>query len=99
MVTIAREEEVYKKILCDCGINISSATVKRIYYKKPVSGDSGYWSALVEGTDYLYHYTAADEFDEEGDWRIEPYIEMGSYKGRSKKTAILRVVGDFGAVA
>jgi hypothetical protein len=93
-IMAAQKEVIYFKLILDTETDISSATVLRIYYKKPVSGDSGFWVGILEGTDTMYYLTATDNIDEKGNWILQAYIEDGSFKGKSK-AVIWRVYDDF----
>lgn len=84
------EEDVGTKITLDLVEDISSSTVWRIYYKKP-SGTTGYWTASREGgTNHIYYVTTTGgdpvtpDLDEAGIWKLQGYIEMPGWTGRSE---------------
>lgn len=59
-------------------VDVSDATVKRIYVEKP-SGKQSYWDAAFssDGTDGLIQFTTTKEsdLDEFGNYRIQAYVE------------------------
>ena len=69
-------------------VDISSASTKRIYYKKPVSKTVGYWTATASGTHQLvYNATATNgifDINEAGTWLLYAYVvyaDGSTYKG------------------
>ena len=58
----------------DAAFALTAATVKRIYYKKPVSSTIGYWDASITETTKL-KYDVVDEtiIDESGKWVLWAY--------------------------
>ena len=57
---------------------LNTATVKRIYYKKP-GGSSGYWTA-TQNTSKLEYQTENGDIDEAGLWQFQSYIEVSGSK-------------------
>lgn len=75
--------DIGTKLRLDAGESIAAATLLRIYYKKP-SGDTGYWTATLEGTDYATYTTvdnSDDDLDEDGNWELQLYIESPDWTG------------------
>ena len=65
----------------DTGTDVSTATVKRILYKKP-SGAQGAWDATsVEALTILTYDVEDNDLDEQGHWRFQAYVEIGGLKG------------------
>lgn len=70
-------------------VDISTATVWKIKFKKPsgvvVTKDAVF---TTDGSDGLIQYVteagAANILDEAGEWEIQGYIEMPSWKGHSE---------------
>lgn len=63
-------------------VNISTATVKKILLKPP-EGELQEHTAdfATNGSDGLIQYTTVtDDLDEDGDWQIQGYVEMGTLK-------------------
>ena len=61
--------------------DITTATVKTLFYKKP-SGTTGSWAPVISGTSYLeYETTAVGDLNEIGTWEVQPYLEIGGFKG------------------
>ncbi len=82
--------DVNTKIKCDAGVDISTANVITIKYKKP-SGTTGNWTGTVADSNYGQYITQTDDLDEPGDWVIQPYYELsGGWEGHGE-VAILRV--------
>lgn len=68
----------YYTITAATGIDLTSATNPRIYYKKP-SGERGYWPATISGQSLTYTLTN-DDFDVVGIWYFQAYVEIGGLK-------------------
>lgn len=67
-------------------VDLSSATAKAIYYKKP-DDTSGSWVASFtsDGTDGKIEYitTSVNDLNQEGIWQIQGYVSMPDFTGRS----------------
>ena len=57
-------------------VDITAATVTQIKYKKPVSGDTGVWNAVVldPGDGVIYYDLTGTELDEVGTWTFWAYV-------------------------
>ena len=80
--------KVYKNdigtiITIDSGEDLSSATVKKIYFKKP-DGTLGNWSASVVDTTKLRYTTEAGDLNMAGTWQFQIYVELPSWQGRGE---------------
>lgn len=64
----------------DVVIDISSATLKQIWFQKADGSVSTKTATLVtDGTDGQMQYiTVDDDLDQTGKWKIQGYIEIGS---------------------
>lgn len=66
-------------------IDISSATTKTISFEKPngvMVTQTGVF--FTDGTDGILQYTTvADDIDEGGMWRIQGFVDLGVWSGRS----------------
>jgi hypothetical protein len=69
----------YYTITLDTGLDLTSATVTRILYKKP-NGVKGYFTATKSGTSLTYQCSNAD-LDVSGNWQFQAYVEIGGLKG------------------
>ena len=68
------------KLILNVTATISSSSVRKIYYKKPVSGDTGYWSATEESSTSISYTTGSGDIDESGTWKLQAYVEKGTWK-------------------
>ena len=75
--------DVGTEIILDCGVDISSATVKNIQVKKP-DGTLATWSADIYNTNYLKHTVVTGELDIKGNYSVQSYIESASWSGRGE---------------
>lgn len=73
----------------ETGIDVTTATVTKILYRKP-SGTTGAWTASTSSTTVSYQ-TSTNDLDESGVWELQAYIEIGALKVRGS-IAKLRVV-------
>jgi nitrogen fixation protein FixH len=65
-----------KKIIVEVGMDISAASVLRIYYRKP-DGTKSYWTATEHTARSITHTLAASELDQAGIWQVQPYAVVG----------------------
>jgi hypothetical protein len=73
---------------CNMRINISTATVLQVKYKKP-SGAAGVWTGTLTGTESVRFVTILNSIDEAGYWSIQPYIEMATWKGHGRMQQVM----------
>jgi len=67
------------KIILEVGTDITSATTRKIKYRKP-GGDSGSWTAIQESSISIsYTTTAATDLNEAGRWRLQAYVVTPSW--------------------
>jgi hypothetical protein len=69
----------YFVLTLNTGINISTATVTRINYKKP-NGVTGYFEATISETTKLIYQLTNDDLDIAGLWQLQAYVEIGGLK-------------------
>lgn len=81
-----RESE--PKISLDTGKDLSTATNPEIHFKKPVSGDTGEWAAVISGNNVEYQTTDGD-LDEQGTWQFQAVVDFGS---ATQKGKIVKIV-------
>lgn len=55
---------------------LAAATVKRIKYKTPETGTTGYWEAALEGTKLTYTTTAATDLPESGVYKLQVFLSQ-----------------------
>lgn len=95
---MSEPKKVYKdaegvKIRCKTGKDLSAATLVRLYIKKPVSGTEITIDDQLPNVDvivetphsadgYVYYISVTGDLDEEGDYRVQSYLEIASYKGK-----------------
>jgi len=72
--------DIGTKIKLNAGTDISNATVCKIKYRKP-GGATGEWDAIIEDTNYAYYVIQDGDLDVAGTWKIQLYIDLGSWKG------------------
>jgi len=78
--------DIGTKILLDSSSTLTGATVKRIYYRKPLTGTTGHFDAEIEDTTKLYYTTdSADDLDEAGDWILQIYVETATWTGHGEE--------------
>ena len=70
------------RIKLTTSVDITGATVKKIYYKKP-SGTIGSWDATVDviSTGVIYYDVVSGDIDESGQWKFWAYVTFSD--GRS----------------
>ena len=69
-------------IRLDTDETISTATVLRIYYKKPRNNGTGFWAGSLYSTDTVEYTTVEDDIDTAGTWELQAYVEMPDWLGR-----------------
>lgn len=73
--------DVGTEISLDCGIDVANATVKKIIVKKP-DGKRVQWVAQLDGTNAIKYTTALGDIDVAGDWDMQAYIELPTWRGK-----------------
>jgi len=76
------------KIILNVGIDITGSTVWKIYYQKPISEDTGSWTASQESSTSISYTTLADDIDEYGVWKFQSYVETPIWKLYGAKTKL-----------
>ena len=84
-----RVGDVGTSIILDCGLDVSTATVRKIYVRSP-TGAKKTWNASAEGTNSIKYALIEGDIDISGEWELQSYIEMPGWKGRGT-WAILNV--------
>lgn len=72
-------------------VNISSATVKKLkFLKKDKTTLVVDASFLTDGLDgYLEYKTVDGDIDMAGQWKVQAYLEIGTWKGHTEKQAFI----------
>lgn len=80
-------------ITLDCGQNVSTATARVIYARKP-DGTLVTWTASASGTNFIAYTTLEATLDQVGIWKLQAGITLptGEWRGES---ADLRVYANF----
>ena len=74
-------------ISLECGTDISAATVRRIVVKKP-NGYRVQWTASADGTTAIKYATQDGDIDMAGDWDMQAYVELPTWKGKGGVTTL-----------
>lgn len=76
---ILYQTQSYFTIKLDTKIDLTTADVKQIIYRKP-NLTKGYWEATADGT-VLEYDVQPDDIDMCGKWKFQSYIEVDGRKG------------------
>jgi hypothetical protein len=78
------------KIEMSVNIDVSLISLAKFVCRKP-NGRTVEWVAQIDATNgILYYITQEGDLNISGEYKIQPYVEMGDFKGRGEP-AILRV--------
>lgn len=80
--------DVGTEFILDCGVDISTATVRKIIVRKPITGERVEWSAVAEGTTSIKYTTILGDISSAGIMTLQSYIEMPAWKGYGNKVNI-----------
>lgn len=80
--------DVGTEISLDCGVDVSTATVRKILVYKYASRVRLAWDAVADGPYAIKYVTTAGDIDVEGSWELQSYIEMPGWKGFGAKARI-----------
>ena len=72
--------DVGTEIVLECGVPITTATVMRIYVRKPTG--TAVWSAVADTSTSIKYVTGIGDLDVAGEYRLQAYVEMPGWKGR-----------------
>mgnify|MGYP001413586379 CR=1 FL=1 len=72
-------EIIMKDPTTDLPIDISAATLKKIFFQDPSGNKEGRDAVfLTDGKDGIIQYTSVEgDIDQEGIWKMQGYIEIG----------------------
>ena len=65
----------------DMGEDISFASLVELHVKKSGSGALAKWVGTIYNNNFIRYTTIEGDFDQSGVYLINPYIEIGSWKG------------------
>lgn len=80
--------DVGTEFILDCGVDISTATVRKIIVRKPVTGQRVEWNAVAEGTNSIKYVTVDGDISAAGIMTVQAYIEMPTWKGYGNKVNV-----------
>lgn len=70
-------------IILRCHVDISGATVMRVYYTSPITGTTGYWTAIAYGDEAIQYVTSSgSDVLEAGMWKVQAYVETATWTRR-----------------
>jgi len=79
-MTVVFVGDVGTEIILDCGTAVTTATTRNIVARSP-RGAKKTWTAVAEGSNSIKYVTQAGDLDQEGNWRLQAYIEMPGWSG------------------
>ena len=85
--------DIGTEIIVDVCSDISTATLVSLKVMKP-DGTEHTWVGTVYQTQYIRYITQVGDFDQVGEYRVQPYIEMPGWEGRGD-TATFKVSATF----
>ncbi len=81
--------DVGTEIVLNCGVDVSTATVRNIIARSP-DGTKSTWSAVADGSKAIKHVLVDGDLDLPGSWKLQAYVEMPGWKGYGE-VAVLTV--------
>jgi hypothetical protein len=76
------------EIVMECGVDVSSATVRQIKARKP-DFTLATWSASAGDTaTQIKYFTDADDLDQAGTWTLQAAIDMPGWSGLGETVAL-----------
>lgn len=85
--------DVGTEIIVDTCSDITTATVTDLLVEKP-DGTSHVWSGSAYDTTKIRYVVQAGDFDQDGEYYLQAYVEMPGWSGRGVTTSF-RVMGVF----
>ena len=73
--------DVGTDIILNCGVDISTATVRKIRAKNPLNVVVE-WVAVASGIDSIKYTLQTGDVSIAGLWKLQAYVEMPGWKGR-----------------
>ena len=75
--------EIGTEVVIDCGEDISMSTVHTLLVRKP-DGATVEWSASIYQSNFLLYTVVSGDFDQEGEYAIQPYLTLPGWLGRGQ---------------
>lgn len=75
--------EINTEIRVDCGRDVSTASVRKLFLRKP-DGTVVELVPSVYNKRYLRYFTTESTFDMPGEYQLQSYIELSDWKGRGE---------------
>ena len=79
--------DVGTDIRLDTGVDLASAIVLKILYRKP-SGEEGCWTATAVDDTYVKYISTEGDLDESDQWTLWAYAEFSGGKYTGRKTTV-----------
>lgn len=79
--------DVGTEIILDCGVSITSSTVRKIIARTP-NGTIKQWTSSLEGTNSIKYTIVDGDLDRPGEWQLSAYVEMPGWKGSGEITKL-----------
>lgn len=80
------------EIICDCGVDVTTASARTIEYQKP-DGTTDSWTAAASGTNAIkYDVPNTTTLIGAGEWRLQPKVTIAGkeYRGRTATLDVRR---------
>jgi len=76
--------DVGTEVSLNCGVDISTATVRKILVQKPNTTAVVEWSAMADGANSIRYLTTTGDLDVSGTYLLQPYVELPGWSGKGE---------------
>lgn len=76
--------DVGTEVSLNCGVDISTATVRKILVQKPNTTAVVEWSAMADGANSIRYLTTTGDLDVAGTYLLQPYVELQGWSGKGE---------------
>ncbi len=76
--------DVGTEVSLNCGVDISTATVRKILVQKPNTTAVVEWSAMADGANSIRYLTTTGDLDVAGTYHLQPYVELPGWSGKGE---------------
>lgn len=76
--------DVGTEVSLNCGVDISTATVRKILVQKPNTTAVVEWSAMADGANSIRYLTTTSDLDVAGTYLLQPYVELPGWSGKGE---------------
>ena len=76
--------DVGTEVSLNCGVDISTATVRKILVQKPNTTAVVEWSAMADGANSIRYLTTTGDLDVAGTYLLQPYVELPGLSGKGE---------------